>query len=68
METFTASSPVPPLEDVDHGSEQEEPATDAREEHGESIPPPRILVLPLCERLFVGPILMKLELLGSFMK
>ena len=56
LDTFTASSPVPPFEEVDHGSEHEEPATEAREEHGESTPPPKILVLPLWERLLVGPL------------
>ena len=55
FDTFEESSTVPPFEDVDHGSEHEDPATEALEEHGESIPPPKILVLPLWERLFVGP-------------
>ena len=50
-----ASSTIPPFEEVDQGSEHEEPATDAREEHGESNPPPKTLVFPLCERRFVGP-------------
>ena len=47
FDTFEESSTVPPFEDVDHGSEHEDPATEALEEHGESIPPPKILVLPL---------------------
>ena len=52
-----ASSTIPPFEEVDQGSEHEEPATDARDEQGESNPPPRTLVFPLCDRRFVGPFL-----------
>ena len=61
FDTFAESSTVPPFEEVDHGSEHEDPATEALEEHGESIPPPTILVLPLWERLLVGPKYRKLN-------
>ena len=43
------------VEAVDqHASETLDPATEAREEHGESKPLPRMLVLPLTDLFFVG--------------
>ena len=48
------SDPVAEVEVVDHTSETLEPATEALEEHGESWPVPKMLVLPLTDRLLVG--------------
>lgn len=48
------SDPVTEVEVVDHTSETLEPATEALEEHGESWPVPKMLVLPLTDRLLVG--------------
>ena len=48
------SDPVAEVEVVDHTSETLEPATEALEEHGESWPVPKMLVLPLTDLLLVG--------------
>ena len=42
------------VEAVDQASDTDDPATDALEEQGESKPLPRMLVLPLTERLLGG--------------
>ena len=48
------SEPATEVEVVDHTSETLEPATEALEEHGESRPVPKMLVLPLTDLLLVG--------------
>ena len=47
-------SVIAAVEAVDQASDTDDPATDALEEQGESKPLPRMLVLPLTERLLVG--------------
>lgn len=49
-------SVIAAVEAVDQASDTDDPATDALEEQGESKPLPRMLVLPLTERLLVGAI------------
>lgn len=53
-ESISVTSVAAAVEAVDHTSDTQDPATEALEEHGESRPLPRMLVLPLTERLFVG--------------
>ena len=52
--SISAISVVAAVEAVDHTSETQDPATEALDEQGESRPLPRMLVLPLTERLLVG--------------
>ena len=54
--TMSVISVIAAVEAVDQASDTDDPATDALEEQGESKPLPRMLVLPLTERLLVGAI------------
>ena len=54
MASMSTVSPVAEVEVVDQTSETLEPATEAREEQGESWPVPKMLVLPLTDLRFVG--------------
>ena len=58
-------SVIAAVEAVDQASDTDDPATDALEEQGESKPLPRMLVLPLTERLLVGAIKKLKKTLGT---